>query len=325
MNKIKTNIFIVNTPFQEKITRLIIKNYLLEEDNIILSTLRESNETVESKLTTIFIRRNIFAVFDFIKLKVLLKRLRKETNKSLSFFFPHLNNLFSSYFYNYALNEGNIKLNCYYEGIALFYDPTVKISRKQLIIRYFIAFLSGHKYRHHSKLFPELLRNNATAYTPLSYYTTPFKEIIQFEFDKEKSNKGNGLDKIVILGSPLRTLSDYESTYQQTKKIITDSGYSYSHIYFKPHFESKNKFLDLFFDELKSNNYNIHFLDKRKTIESICSDEKFSFIISLNRSSALINLKLIFPDLDVRVNCIYDPNNFLDPILDHLQIKFFEK
>jgi hypothetical protein len=105
-----------------------------------------------------------------------------KNKKTINFYFPHLNNLFSSYCYQKSLNNDLINLNCYYEGVAMLYDPVVEITRIEKLKRFIISLFSGHIYVHYSKLFPDYFRNNSIAYSPIKKHTSYFKEIIEFKF-----------------------------------------------------------------------------------------------------------------------------------------------
>lgn len=286
---INTNFFVVNTPFQLMVVQTLVKEFFFNDKNYIVSTIPEGSNFLISNTQFVLIRRNLFSLIDLVKFKIKLNRSLKKSSET-SFFVPHLNNLLSSYLYNRVHKNRNCLMNCYYEGIALFYDPEVHLSSRTLLKRRVIAILSGHIYKHHSKLFPVSFRKISTAYSPMEKFTNGFLKTIQFNFEKIKLSTNQNKD-ILIIGSPLKT--DSSLRYQKSlikhflESVSKDEGTIY---FFKPHYESKRDFLD----ELQKEVPNIIILDKNIPVEKIIINKSIDQIVAIHPSSALINLKLMF-------------------------------
>jgi hypothetical protein len=97
---------------------------------------------------------------------------------------------------------------------------------------------------------------------------------------------------------------------------------NYEIISIKPHFNSKKVYLDKLIEELNISNVNFNLINKNITIETICFDELNSKIISLERTSALINLRLMYKNIDLNIYKNFDPTNFFDLILKDLGVNF---
>jgi hypothetical protein len=316
----KNNIFIVNTPFQFEMCLLLIDLYFKNDKNIILSTLNKKKLNDDSFYQVINVRRNFFIIIDFLKFKFLLNKKIKN-KKIINFYFPHMNNLFSSYCYNKSINNDKLKLNCYYEGVAMLYDPVVEISILQKFKRFIISLLTGHIYVHYSKLYPDFLRNNSIAYSPIKKHTSYFKEIIEFNFKSKKTNSSKKI--LFFLIGELDNKENLINNISRFKELINQIHFEiYNTILLKPHFNSKKEFIVKLIEELNITNFNFQLIDKNITMETICLDELNTKIISLERTSALINLRLMYQNIDLNINKNYDPTNFFDYILKDLGVNF---
>ncbi|MDG0972632.1 MAG: polysialyltransferase family glycosyltransferase [Crocinitomicaceae bacterium] len=291
MNGNRTNFFVVNTPFQMMVVQTLVKEFFYNDKNYIVSTIPEVSNLAISNLKMVFIRRNLLSLIDLVSFKIKLNYSIKKSSKT-SFFVPHLNNLLSSYLYKRVIKNSNCSMNCYYEGIALFYDPEVHLSSATLLKRRVMSILSGHIYKHHSKLFPVSFRKISTAYSPILKYTTGFLETIQFNFENGNLSTNQSKD-IVILGSPLKTISSLkhqkslmDNLFESAPKIAQ------AKYFFKPHYESEKDLVVQLLKEIP----NMIVLDKNIPVEKLIIKKNIAYIVAIHPSSALINLKLMFRD-----------------------------
>ncbi|WP_338875983.1 hypothetical protein WBJ53_10120 [Spirosoma sp. SC4-14] len=275
-------------------------------ENIIITTLKNTKIDIKN-VSVFYVRRNLMAIWDCRKIK---KLIRKLTNTKQTFFFiPHVNNLLSSYLYEYS-KLNNIKINIYYEGVALLYDPVVRISTLSLMKRYIIGYISGMGYVHSRSLYPQLLRDKSNAYTPIPEFTENFKGIIKININYDITDKVES--NILILTPPiknrkklrifLKNLNHTINTLKNANKITFT---------FKLHYETtkiQQRYLKIY---LTDKNYRFSLLDNNLPIELILQDSFYSKIISFGFSSALINAKVFFKD-NISATAIVD--NHLDNI-----------
>lgn len=282
----KTHIYIVNTPFQAMIVDTIVNTLFALDRNIVYTTLVEANiKNAEVRKC----RRNLLSIIDCFYFK---REIKKEHQQcQLDFFLPHVNNLLSAFCYNFALENQN-KLNVYYEGIALFYDPIVYISKKDFFLRKIVGFLSTIGYDYNSKLFPTELRDVATTYSPLPSFTH-FRKVVKFRFSTKEIDI---YDSILLIGTRLCYKDELDNLFTKMELLLVMES-NIDTIHFKPHFKSNKKFIDLFVLNYKTR-IKLIVINKDMPIESL---SLYSKVYSIQFSSALINLKLINANVDIEI------------------------
>ena len=137
------NIFVVNTPFQLYVVRLIIQQYFSVEDTMIISTIKNANSGEKN------VRNINFGIKGLLQARRIIKQIERNIS-DVSFIVPHIGNLFSSYFYTLSRKYGR-PISVFYEGIALFYDPVVP-NYKAKYKRLLQGLLLGIKYVHYEQL-----------------------------------------------------------------------------------------------------------------------------------------------------------------------------
>lgn len=303
MNKDKkVHIYIVNTPFQGYIVNLIINNFMRNDVNIVYTTISSCNID-NAKIFEI--RRNIYSVLDCIRFRREIEKLHRLF--SLDFYIPHLNNLLSMYCYNFVLENHN-RLNVYYEGIALFYDPYIKISRLELYKRKFISTISQLNYNHSDRLFSQKIREFGISYTPIPELSD-FNEKIKLSLPFKSIENENST---LIIGGPLLRNGDLVELINKLTYLVEIN--RLTEIHYKPHFRSKKNNLKKIFNHF-NNKINIFILDKNIPVESY---PLFSDIYAFHLSSALINIRLINPD--VKINILNTPDERFVNIVKRLNI-----
>ena len=323
MSKSQKIFFIVNTPFQYKVVRILITTYFENTSVIIITTFKNETHIDKHNIANMNIRRNIFSIIDLIKVKRTIKKSIKTSKNETVFFVPHLNNLLGSYCFNLVLKNTKLKINCYYEGIALFYDPKVNISSKHINVRRLTSLLSGSRYKHYSKLFPTELRTISTAYTPLSLFTSGFKNTIEFKFlDTLNENKKTFED--LILCGPLNTSSSLRMHIENLNQYFENYQNIKTTYFIKPHFETNDNIFKQMLAKYQKAGIEFHVLNKNICIEQILEQQQFKNITSVFPSSALINIKLIYKE---QVNLIVITNQpkieKVTNIFNELGILFF--
>ena len=288
MMKKCTNIFIANTPFQIFVIRLIINTYYKDNGfkNIVFATcpIGVSDDIYA-------IRHGLNSVKDLLFMKNVVKNCLTD---DVQFFIPHLSNLVSNYFYNVA-NKEKKSINVYYEGIAQFYHPNVKIDKRILLKRKFISSICGLGYEARTEFYPEDLTDIATFYTPVPELCIDCKKKETFEFPHKVIVEN---DNILFLSS--NKMDDI--TKKEALSLIKQMVLANSIVYFKPHYELSDEVIMQLKDNSKSEGINLVLLDKHRNIEQFYDELSFSKVISQEFSSALVNMKLIFQNqVSVRV------------------------
>lgn len=274
------NIFVANTPFQIYVIRLIINTYFLADkcDNIIFATcpFKETDDIYP-------IRHGLGAIKDMWRMKKIVKQNLKE---DIRFFIPHLCNLVSNYFFNISKEESK-SINVYYEGIAQFYHPNVKIDKKVLEKRQFISSICGLGYEARTEFYPDELTSVATFYTPVPELCIGCKKKETFEFPHKVIVKN---DNILFLSSNKMD----EIIKKEAFGLIKQVAQANSIVYFKPHYELSDEVIMQLMDGSKSEGISLVLLDKHRNIEQFYDELSFSKVISQEFSSALVNMKLMF-------------------------------
>src|SRR5690606_9515934 len=173
------NVFIANTPFQMYVIDILIGKYFQRNKNIVFSTSTGRVKSTNNYEIVYIDRDFIRSVRGTIAFK---KRIDEILEYNPRFFLPHVNNLLSYYCYQLAQENSKLGINIYYEGVALFYDPRVPIKMMTIIKRKILSTFLRLKYKYCSALFPPQLREIATAYSPMSSFTSSFKNIVEFDF-----------------------------------------------------------------------------------------------------------------------------------------------
>ncbi|MGX1753732.1 hypothetical protein [Sphingobacterium sp. NPDC055346] len=217
---------------------------------------------------------------------------------NLHFFVPHVNNLLSYYCYYLSLENPNLGINVFYEGLALFYDPKIRVKKLTILKRKIMSNLIGLNYKYIESLFPKELRELAKVYSPSIEFTSPFKQVCEFEFpikfDLNNKVLGNS-QKSLILGCPLMNNEQMEKTFDTICRVYnlnTDENYL-----FKPHFEALKGAISELKQFISNHKYPIEILEGKKNmpIELLIEEGlNINNIHSIYISSALINLKLMF-------------------------------
>lgn len=283
------NYFVVNTPFQYFVVTNIINSYYKNSTNIICATFPLKSDF--SYATLLIISRNPLCIIQLYKLKRNLKKSFTKGNVQL--FIPHLNNLLSNFFFQVS-KKNKTSINVYYEGIALLYNPIVKISIKEYIKRKALSLLTGLNYVHTEQLYTNELRAVANVYTPfLSYTDWSHKKEIQFithhelqDFDIERAT--------LILGGPLKTKNDLENLLKNFDELLNFLNETIVTIYYKPHFETKTVFLNSIEKHFILRNKKIKIIADKFSIEELIFNYPVRTIYCFYTTSAFINLKLMY-------------------------------
>ena len=275
-----SNFFIVNTPFQGYVVDRIIEQYFSSNiyNNVVFSTCMLDT----SSSTNVFrIRRGFLGIIDIKKMKdIILKDIRKS-----SFFIPHLNNLFSPYFF-YLSKNYNRPINVYYEGIALFYSPLVRFNRFLQYKRCIISIFTGIEFKKYDCFFPKELVQMATCFTPIESFCKQYPQI--YKINLQQSNFCNKNNLLFLL--PPRIAKD---DICDIRKYF--NSYSGNKIFIKPHYNSLNSDINYIYKILKLvTKKEIVLLSKIIPIENLYKTIAFNKIIALHFSSALVNAKLLF-------------------------------
>lgn len=276
----KINYFIANTPFHIFVSDQIISQFFPEDQNEIIITVNDKN--IIKKTHYIFIRRGAKTLLDIFKLK---RCLRKNINSAF-FFVPHFSNLMSQFLLHYSEKYGR-PISVYYEGVALFYNSSVKISFSTYLKRSFIGLFLGFSYKREMSLYPNNICNDVECYSPITDTYFKFCKVNKINFPAQKLKKG---EDILFLTSN-KMSADTFSIIKSYFKVLEKN----SDIYIKPHYElsfdSINKIVELF----KSSNFkNVYLLNKFTPIESLLENLKLKGIVSQHYSSALINFRCIY-------------------------------
>lgn len=322
----KINFFVVNTPFQEKVVTTLINQFFWDAENLIFSTLKKQTQVLNSSNTKIIlIRRNYFAIKDLKRIKKLVFNY-SVNNRMIEIFVPHLDNLLSSYFFSLVKNKRiDARINAYYEGIALFYDPDIRSSRMKLLSRQILSYCSGFRYQHFKKLFPKEFRHFAGAYTPLKDYPAGFKHNVHFSFEKsEVTPPDHKIGGILFVGFPLKTQEDLQKITRNIIAFFKAHNSLLGPFFFKPHFETNNNLLEQLVRIFSQRNYDLNTFSKEINLENLCDNYDFDEIVAFNRSSALINIKLIY-DQKFSLSIYSDIGEFseIDDIMKKLGVNFF--
>ena len=311
------NIFVSNTPFQLYVVKELVNIFFKKDENIVYITFTKKHTIQGIEIREI--RKNFFSIWDVIKFKKSLTEIIN-SSENISFFVPHINNLFSNYLYLKSI-ELNIKINLYYEGIALFYDPSVSLSNKTVLIRKIISFLGGISYCHSEKLFPQMLRERATAYTPLKKFTVDFKNVIEFKFNTEKKSSNYCIDKLLVIAPPLLTKIYLDSFLICCLDFVIRK--NINELSVKLHYETKPYFVKEIVNFFKANSIKVELLPNDLPIELLMEDNQFGLVYSSYFSSALLNIRLIYKDkLDIYIEQKAN-KEFIDKLISYTSIKTF--
>lgn len=282
-NSVMENVFVVNTPFQLYVVRHIIHQYFVSDNNLILSTIKKTNAN-----DIVGVSPNIKGYLKAWKLIYHVKR----NIKDISFFIPHLGNLFSSYFFELSVKYGR-PVSVYYEGLALFYDPVVP-NRNAVPFRKLGAFLLGAKYNHHEKLYSqELIEKAVACYSPTNNaLLKKYHDVKIITFGRVKKNKAN--NNILFLTSDTATLKEIAACKRDVESVVFGIGQL---LYIKPHYALPPEMLRKFEKSLSEiSGLSISILDKSIPMEELYDTISFNNVISQRFSSAVINLKFIYGD-----------------------------
>ena len=295
------NIFIVNTSFQRYICETIIQQKFTDASkyvNTIISTVPKQEISL-TNLVVIHIRKNIqHIVKDLRSVCAFMKKSILMADSSC-FFVPHVNNLISSYIYTHLTSQKS-QIAVYYEGMALFYAPIVKLPRYKIAQRYVLGFLSGMHYEHFATLYPEKLRSIATAYTPTPKFATEFKK--QEYFTLPTVELSGTRNEILLLLPPF----DMEQDYADVKSVVDYVVLHHKNalVYLKPHFENREEILKKIISYGSENGVTFHILEKEKIVEHFIVSKNIGTIYTSYFSSALINLRLMYGDaLEINLVC----------------------
>ena len=276
------NFFVANTPFQIYVIGLITKSYFQDSewDNIIFATC-----PLKKTAGTYPIRHGMMVAKDLLRMKRIVK---EKLEGNVQFFIPHLCNLISNYFYNVA-REKNKPLNVFYEGLAQFYYPDVRIKNKSLLERKLISSIFGLGYEARTEFFPKELTEISVFYTPIPELCIDCKQKIIFEFPRKLVVENNNVLFLSSNKMDERVISEALSLLKQIYR--TDSV-----LYFKPHYELPNETIKLVTQHLQKDGFNFVLLDKYRNIEQYYEELSFSRVLSQEFSSALVNIKLVYQD-----------------------------
>lgn len=280
----KINIFCVNTPFQEFVVNQIISQYLDNECNIIISTIINS----KGNKRTIVVSSSLYSL---LQVRVLLHHIINNIQKC-TFFVPHLSSLFSSLFYGLSLKY-NRPINVFYEGIALYYESIMKQSFFLRIKRKIQCFLIGEPYHYYESLYPkDFVDRVDICYAPNRILLDKYKKICIVKFRQEEVIYNQA---ILLLLSNEVSSSVETKLIDKVKNLIKEEYIEV--LYLKPHYELD----DITIKHIENSLYsvgikNVVTLNKSLPIESLYTKISFKMVISQAFSSALINMKLIFPE-----------------------------
>lgn len=312
----KHNIFIAFTPFHHYVINNIINQYFSNDYNCFISTVK--GDLIPNKhIFYIRIRRNMLGIFDMLKAKKIIKKYIMINTTEI--FIPHLNQLLTSYIYDLR-NKYLFKISVYYEGIAIFYEIKKKYLERT-IIRKLAGIILGYNFKPFPYLFTEELKRTAIVYTPIPECTIPFMEKRKISLNSFNIKYAlNSLNNILIILPPSINKEYYlKRKYESITKILFNKKYNNYIFYIKPHYNTIRKDYQRVFAELSQNlGYNrVRSLSPEITVEEFILTGKFSVIISQYFSSALINAKLIFNEIEVILleeNTIADLNCIIKKI-----------
>lgn len=294
------NIFICNTPFQYFIvSQLIQNNFVSAGKNIILNTFKFGKSLPLQQSEIYHIRNTPGSLFSYCKINNEI-RMQIRNNVSVHFYYPHLNNFFSTVFFRKFETFDNVYHNCYYEGVALFYNPIITHNRMKTISYRMKCFMLFEKYYREKYFFPEELRKVATAFSPKASLTSYFKSIIEFELSNGKNltkvlQESQSFQKsLLIILPPITDEFEFVEYKRLFMKLLSDEANEFK-FFLKPHFEMSSKYMRGFVEMITQQKFEI--LDNEINIESYGIE--FSEVIGLYPSSALINLKLINPHANI--------------------------
>lgn len=285
--------YIANTPFQLYVISNIISLYFEDDEyeNVVISTVSDGS-IITNYDRYIYIRRNMKAVYDLNKMK---KIILKNINNAI-FFIPHVNSLLGSYFF-YLSHHYSKEICVYYEGIALFYNSSLKNRWTKILERYTLAYLSGIRYFEHVELYPRKLLDVATCYTPVVELCGKFRNIKKIDFINIPFNKS---ENILILTDIKMDNADIELLINTLKHVVSKEII----IYLKPHYILQEAEVLNLLSHLKCKfSSNVILLDKNKPIECFYGTLSFGTIISQHFSSALINFRCMYGD-DVSIELV---------------------
>ena len=277
------NVFVVNTPFQLYVVKQIILQYFPFDKNIILSTIKGGNRKEKDVL---FISPGILGL---LKSNRFLRKIRTNISE-VSFFVPHLGNLFSSYFFDLAKEFGR-PISVYYEGVALLYDPVIA-NKKAYYKRFLQGLLLGIKYNHYEQLYPQsLLDIVECCYSPTTKMLDKYKQVKKIEFCSQNTSGDNN---ILFLTSDVVTSIEIEECIRFVQEYCKVGD---STLFIKPHYALNGMMLNNFVDRFKSLAIkDIVVLDKSTPIEQYYEDYSFNRIVCQRFTSAIVNAKFILGD-----------------------------
>ena len=286
-----THYFVVCTPFQGYVVCKMSKK-LDRQKTCFINTTGDSifTDTTSNLVKELILNHHLRDLFTLWTIRSRILREIK-SKKDIHFYIPHVQTLVSSFFYRLALKHQNIRIHVYYEGIAILYNPIVKITRRDLFRRKLLGLISGFYYNHCPWLFPNQLREIATAHSPFPKFTSRFLEIKELRFDFLIKN--NHLEPMVlILGSPLKTNVDLITQLKQIDIILQKIGTQ--NILFKPHYSVIPHLALQFSQNLKQRSLNILELESNKSIEALMNTLNVESIYAMHPTSALLNISLMY-------------------------------
>lgn len=303
------NIFVVVTPFHLFVVRRIIEQYYVDDENLIVSTIKQEIDTKD--LNVLHIERTLKGILHVWQFKCYLKR----NMQKMAFFVPHLGTLFSSYMFELSKKYGR-PINVYYEGLAMFYDPVVpnvKAKRERMLA----GLLMGIRYIHHSQLYPDdFVKRAACCFSPKNICLEKYRcvKLIELKAHHEKDSSN-----ILVLTSNTATLRVVVDVCGLIGKYC--DGRKDRTVYVKPHYELSEQMVQCYVEHAKSLNVGeIVLLDKFQPIEVLYSTFSFGTIISQAFSSALINANMIFGD-GLRI-VIYDKNTIVREVVEKMKLAY---
>lgn len=315
----KINVFVINTPFQQLVVKSVIDNFFIEPpfQNIVIVSTRLIPDFVFNGITRV-IENKVWLGFTFL-LKIELKKIDSfvwQKDKELNFFLPHLNNVLSSHFFNNYASVRNCFFNVYYEGIAQFYDPEVKIKLSKRIAKRLTAFFLGLKYKEYNRLYPKALRDISCAYTPNKDLCSSFLKKTVFTFTFKRPNAYSSIP--LVIGSPIREKNDYNTAIEKMEFLIKHK--NYNEVVFKPHFETKKKYLKLLISSFRERNVRVRIVEVNTPLELIMEKEWYRAIFFNHFSSSVVNLMLGFKNENIEFFLLGETNEIENNIICKLRL-----
>lgn len=305
-------IFIANTPFHNYFCNKIV-NHLLDNHDANIEPILITSKPVlfEHNFSSIILIR-IPQLIKLLGTFQVLKFIKRQRN-NVSFFIPHTNSFTANYLYYSTNNE----INFYYEGLLNFYSYKHHFQKKEILLKKIISSILGFKYVFEPTIFPIGENNYKKFYTVLPTETLGnMSKKVEISLRNDISLEPPKSRRLIILGGEPSYLSNDQLNQQflAFRKLV-DTNFSTFEKYYKMHpREELDSYSKFFFDFKK--------LGWENPIEDIISSINPQVIISYP-SSALINLKLMFPHIKLKV--IYFKNELKGHKIYSTIVDFYKK